>query len=179
MNYSINVDLPSVKKIKKTDKPKTDYPSSPLFLNSWPIYNRTIHLHETDKSGVIHFSNYFKIAEEALYSGLKRLGVSFENFEYAISVISTEANYYQPIKFADHISVIITDIKTQQDRLIFHFDFNDSDHTCLTKTQLTFVLIETKNRKTIPIPEDLKNRLNQKIADKNDKGTTSSIQIYT
>ena len=181
MYHSINMDLPSVKKIKKTDKPKTDYPSSALFLNSWPIYNRTIHIHETDRSSVIHFSNYFKIAEEALYLylGLKRLGFSFGNFEYAISVINTEANYYQSIKLANHISVIITDIRIKQDHLIFHFDFNDSDHTCLTETQLTFVLIETKNRKTIQIPEDLKNRLNQKIAEKNDKDTTSSIQIYT
>lgn len=173
------MDLPLVKKIKKKNKLKTDYPSSPLFLNSWPIYNRTIHRHETDRSSVIHFSNYFKIAEEALYSGLKRLGFSFGNFEHAISVISTEANYYQPIKFTDHISVIITDIKIKQDQLVFSFDFNDSDHTCLAKTQLTFVLIEAKNRKTIPIPEDLKNRLNQKTVNNNNEEATSSIQIYT
>ena len=179
MIHSKNLGLPSVKKIKKTNKPKTNYPSSALLLSSWPIYNRTIHIHETDRSGVIHFSNYFKIAEEALYSGLKRLCFSFGNFEHAISVINTEANSYQPIKFTDHISVIITDIKVEQDQLVFSFDFNDSDHTCLTKMQLAFVLIETKNRKAIPIPEDLKNRLNQKTTNKNNEDATSSIQIYT
>lgn len=163
-----------MKKIKKTDKP-----SSALFMNSWPIYNRTIHIHETDRTGVIHFSNYFKIAEEALYAGLNRLGFSFGNFEYAISVISTQTYYYQPIKFADHISVIITDIEIQQEHLIFNFAFNDSDHACLTETQITFVLIETKSRKTISIPEDLKNKLNQKTADQTREDTTSSIQIYT
>ena len=163
-----------MKKIKKTDKP-----NSALFMNSWPIYNRTIHLHETDRTGVIHFSNYFKIAEEALYSGLNRLSFSFENFEHAISVISTQANYYQPIKFADHISVIITDIEIQQERLTFNFAFNDSDHTRLAETKLTFALIETKNSKTISIPEDLKNKLNQKTADQNREEATSSIQIYT
>ena len=163
-----------MKKIKKTDKP-----NNPLFMNSWPIYNRTVHIHETDGTGVIHFSNYFKIAEEALYAGLNRLGFSFGNFEYAISVISTQANYYQPIKFADHISVIITDIEIQKERLIFNFAFNNSDYACITETQLTFVLIETKNKKTISIPKDLKNKLNQKAADQNREDTTSSIQIYT
>ncbi len=174
INHSLNQDLLFLKKIKKTD-----YPSSALFMNSWPIYNRIIHMHETDKSGVIHFNNYFKIAEEALYSGLKRLGFSFENFEYAISVISTQANFYQPIKFAEHINVIITSIKMQQKQLIFNFDFNDSDYICLTKIQLAFVLIETKNRETIPIPKNLKDRLNQKTSDQDSKDSTPSIQIYT
>ncbi len=148
-------------------------------MNSWPIYNRTIHTHETDRTGFIHFSNYFKIAEEALYAGLNRLGFSFGNFEYAISVINTQTNFYQPIKFADHISVIITDIKIQQEHLIFNSDFNDSNHTRLTETQLTFVLIETKNRKTISIPKDLKNKIKHKTAEQNKKNTTPPIQIYT
>lgn len=174
INHSLNQDLLFVKKIKKTD-----YPSSALLMNSWPIYNRIIHMHETDKSGVIHFNNYFKIAEEALYSGLKRLGVSFENFEYAISVISIQANFYQPIKFAEHISVIITSIKIQQEQLIFNFDFNNSDHVCLAKIQLTFVLVETTNRKTVSIPKNLKDRLKQKVSAQDGKDSTSSIQIYT
>ncbi len=174
INHSLDQDLLSVKKIKKAD-----YPSNALFMNSWPIYNRIIHMHETDKSGVIHFNNYFKIAEEALYSGLKRLGFSFENFEYAISVMSIQANFYQPIKFAEHISVIITSIKIQREQLIFNFDFNDSDHICLTKIQLACVLIETKNRKTVSIPKSLKDRLKQKASDQDGKDSMSSIQIYT
>lgn len=163
-----------MKKIKKTD-----YQDSALFMNSWPIYNRIIHMHETDRSGVIHFNNYFKIAEEALYSALKRLGVSFEKFECAISVMSTQANFYQPIKFADHISVIITSIKTQQEQLVFNYDFNNSDHICLTQIQLAIVLIDTKNRKTVSIPKNLKDRLKQKASDQDGKDSTSSIQIYT
>ena len=163
-----------MKKKKKIDKPR-----NALFMNSWPIYNRTVHIHETDRTGVIHFSNYYKIAEEALYTGLNRLGFSFGNFEYAISVISSHTNYYQPIKFANHISVIITDIEIQQEHLTFNFAFNDSDHSCLTETQITFVLVETKNRKTISIPEDLKNKLNKKTANQNKEDPVSSIQIYT
>ena len=60
-----------MKKIKKTDKP-----SSALFMNSWPIYNRTIHIHETDRAGIIHFSNYFKIAVRNIK---KHKGYSFIN----------------------------------------------------------------------------------------------------
>ena len=135
---------------------------------------------------VIHFSNYFKIAEEALYAGLNRLGFSFGNFEYAISVISTQANYYQPIKFADHISVIITDIEIQQERLIFNFAFNNSDYACITETQLTFVLIETKNRKTIkkniPEAEALKimedKKINAIVVVNDDNTLTGAINMH-
>lgn len=168
-----------MKKTKKTDGSKKNYPDSSLFLNSWPIYNRTIHLHETDKNGIAHFSNYFKIAEEALYSGLKRLGFSFGDFEYSISVLNTFANYHQPISVADHINVIITGIKTQQEKLIFTFNFNNSDHACLAEIQMTFVIIETKKRKPIPIPEYLKIKINQTIAEKNTENAISTTQIYT
>ncbi len=67
--------------------------------------------------------------------------------------MSIQVDFYQPIKFAEHIY--------------------------LTKIQIAFILIETENRKTISIPKNLKGKLNQKASDQNNKNSTSSIQIYT
>jgi YbgC/YbaW family acyl-CoA thioester hydrolase len=138
-------------------------PSNSLYLNSLPIYNRTIHVYETDKDGVVHFSNYFKIAEEALYSGLQHFGFSFENNGYSMAMINTQAHYIHPIKFAEQLNVVIAEIKLKRSKLLFTLDFNNRHLVNLAKIQLTFVLIDTQKRKAIPVPEQLKFSLSQTI----------------
>lgn len=170
-----------MKKTKKIALSKKDLPNNALFLHSWPIYNRIIHAHETDKNGLVHFSNYFKIAEEALYLGLKRLEVSFDDFDYTLAMVNTLADYYQPITIDDYINITIAKIKIQHDKLIFFLDFNDANRACLAKIQLTFILIDINNRKTMPVPEQLKAKLNRAIFNEKtfEATTTITTQIYT
>lgn len=148
---------------------KYDPPPNSLYMNNLPIYNRSIHVYETDKDGVVHFSNYFKIAEEALYSGLKHFGFSFEDTGYSMAMINTQAHYIHPIKFAEKLNVIIAEIKLKRSKLLFTLDFNNNHRVNLAKIQLTFVLIDAQKRKAIPVPEQLKFSLSQTIIN-HDKG---------
>jgi len=157
--------------MEKIEVSKYDPPSNSLYLNGLPIYNRTIHVYETDKDGVVHFSNYFKIAEEALYSGLKHFGFSFENNGYSMAMINAQAHYIHPIKFAEQLNVVIAEIKLKRSKLLFTLDFNNNHLVNLAKIQLTFVLIDPQKRKAIPVPEQLKYNLSQTIID-HDKSLT-------
>ncbi|MCB1935903.1 MAG: thioesterase family protein [Nitrosomonas sp.] len=130
-----------------------------LRLEQWPVYERLIHVHETDKDGVMHFSNYFKIAEEALYSGLRKLGFSFENTEFSMAMINTSADYIHPIRFAEQLRIVFTGVKVSRVKIKFMMDFLDSNQTALAKVQLFFVLIEPEGRKAIPVPGHLKSTL--------------------
>ena len=122
-------------------------------------YERIIHVYETDKDGVMHFSNYFGVAEEALYSGLRKLDFSFENTEYSMAMINACAEYIHPIKFAEQIRIVIADIKVSRVKILFVMDFLNVEQMNLAKIQLTFVLIEPENRTAIPVPEQLKSSL--------------------
>jgi len=130
-----------------------------LCLAHWPIYERQIHVHETDKDGVMHFSNYFKIAEEALYSGLRKLGFSFETTEFSMAMINTAAEYIHPIRFAEQLQIVFTEVKVSRVKIKFLMDFMNPDQTTLAKIQLLFVLIEPEGRKAIPVPVQLKSTL--------------------
>lgn len=132
-------------------------------LNRQSIYNRMIHVYETDKDGVVHFSNYFRFAEEALYSGLRNFGFSFEQTEYSMAMINASANYIHPIKFAEQLNIVISDIKVKRVKLIFLLDFSDSQQNNVARIQLTFVLIDSENRRSMPVPEHLKSSLSQAI----------------
>lgn len=128
------------------------------------IYNRMIHVYETDKDGVVHFSNYFRFAEEALYSGLRDFGFSFEQTEYSMAMIDASANYIRPIKFAEQLNIVISDIKVKRVKLVALLDFSDSQQNNVARIQLTFVLIDSENRRSMPVPEHLKSSLSQVIA---------------
>jgi len=128
-------------------------------LKHWPVYERLIHVHETDKDGVMHFSNYFKIAEEALYSGFRKLGFSFENTEFSMAMINTSADYIHPVRFAEPLRIVFTGVKVSRVKIKFIMDFLDSNQTSLAKVQLLFVLIEPGGRKAVPVPMDLKSTL--------------------
>jgi YbgC/YbaW family acyl-CoA thioester hydrolase len=128
---------------------------------NWPIYNRIIQVHETDKDGVVHFSNYFKIAEESLLSGFRLLGYPFEKTEYSLAMINATANYYHPMKFSDSINAIIEHIEIQRIKLVISISFNDVNNTILAKIQFKVVIIEVNNRKAIPLPELLKSIIRQ------------------
>lgn len=130
-----------------------------LYMAHWPVYERQIHVHETDKDGVMHFSNYFKIAEEALYSGLRKLGFSFENTGFSMAMINTAAEYIHPIRFAEQLSIVFTEVKVSRVKIKFLMDFVNPEQTTLARIQLLFVLIEPEGRRAIPVPGQLKSTL--------------------
>ena len=140
---------------------------TPSHVSEYPhgqsSYKRTIHVYETDKDGVVHFSNYFRFAEEALYSELGKLGFSFEQAGYSMAMINACANYIHPIKFAEQLNIVISDIKVKRVKLLFQLDFNAGQQVNVARIQLTFVLIDLENRKSMPVPEDLKSSLSQAI----------------
>ncbi|MDH5480101.1 MAG: acyl-CoA thioesterase [Nitrosomonas sp.] len=147
--------------MNKMKASQSDLLNGSVYSEKQPAYNRTIHVYETDKDGVVHFSNYFKIAEEALYSGLRQLGFAFECSEYSMAMINTSADYIHPIKFAEQLDIVISEIKVKRVKLVFSIDFKNSQQVSLAKVQLTFVLIDPKDRKAIPVPEQLKLSLSQ------------------
>lgn len=148
-----------------------DWRSDSICLNSRFIYKRIIHVYETDKDGVVHFSNYFKIAEEALYSGLKHFGFSFKNSQYSMAMINAQAHYIHPIKFAEQLHVVIEEVKLKRTKLLFKFNFNNSCLINLAEIDLAFVVIDLEKRKAVPVPESLKFSLSQTMIDPHSNGT--------
>jgi YbgC/YbaW family acyl-CoA thioester hydrolase len=129
---------------------------SNLDHSNFPFYYRDIHVHETDKDGVVHFSNYFRIAEEAIFTGLKKLGFCFEENKCSMAMIEATAHYNHPIKFSDRIKVVVPKIIMQRVKFLATVEFLDERNICLASIQVKSVLIEINDRKAIPLPDTLK-----------------------
>ncbi len=70
-------------------------------------YARRLFHHETDGDGVCHFSNYFRIFEEALMELLRARDIPLERAEHSLAVVAAHADYFAPIRFGDMVTVTL------------------------------------------------------------------------
>lgn len=131
----------------------------------WPIYYRSIFVHETDKDGVVHFSNYCKIAEEAMYTGFWAFGCSFKESQYSLAMLNTTLNYFHPLKFGDRIAVVLDDFDMKRVKYFLTLKFQNNFNIC-AEIKLTLATILSKERKVIPVPLIIKERLSAAISKK-------------
>jgi YbgC/YbaW family acyl-CoA thioester hydrolase len=131
----------------------------------WPPYHRSIYIHETDKDGVVHFSNYFKIAEEATFAGFRASGCVFESSQHSVAMLNATANYFHPMTFGDRIDVVLTDLAAQRVKFMLAFEFRGDNGLYMATVQLTLVTIVVEGHKAIPLPLTIKETLANALDD--------------
>jgi len=129
----------------------------------WPTYSRLIHIHETDKDGVLHFSNYFKIAEEAMFTGFRHLNGPFDGSEYSVAMVNATTRYIHPIKFSHQINIFLKNHDIKRVKFVLTFEFINSNGVSLAETQLTLVPIIVNERRAVPLPADFKESLKSSL----------------
>lgn len=130
----------------------------------WPTHRRCIHVYETDKDGVVHFSNYLRIAEEAVFGGFRAIGFPVEDKGNSIAMLNTNVNYYQPIKFGDHVDVVLGALDAKRVRFSLEFDFICEGVLC-AQIKLTFTTIASSERRAIPLNKQLRSVLTNILSD--------------
>lgn len=124
--------------------------------SDWPVYRRRIHVYETDKDGVVHFSNYLRMAEEATFVGFRAIGFPIEDAGNSMAMSKTNVNYYHAMEFGGNVDVILVDIKATRVRIFLEFDLIADGVVC-SKIQFTFACINIEERKAFPLDTRLRN----------------------
>ena len=70
---------------------------------------RHVHFHETDGAGIVHFSWYFRYAEEAEQALWRHLGLRLAPDEHAIMFprVAATFDYHFPLRFDDEFDIEI------------------------------------------------------------------------
>lgn len=71
------------------------------------IYRRRVTYPETDASGIVHFTNFFKYVEEAEHALWRAVGLSIESRDPGIGFPRVAASfaYRRPLRFEDEFEV--------------------------------------------------------------------------
>jgi acyl-CoA thioester hydrolase len=71
------------------------------------VYRRRVTYPETDASGIVHFTNFFKYVEEAEHALWRSVGLSISSKDPQIAFprVAASLEYKKPLKFEDEFEV--------------------------------------------------------------------------
>ncbi len=88
--------------------------------------------HETDAAGIVHFSNYFRYAEEAETAALASLGIFSADtlHHYAFPRVKASAHYNNPLHFGEAYEVLASLERLGKSSLTWRFEVVNEQHSC-------------------------------------------------
>jgi len=130
-------------------------------------YGRYLHHYETDSDGVCHFSNYFRIFEEAFLSALREIMTADfapPSLDHSFAVTEAIARYYLPIKYGDFLNVNFLFAKVGGSFLVASASIFVNDALC-AELSGKFVAIRKIDNRSSPLNLLLRNALKNHMKD--------------
>lgn len=127
--------------------------------DKWPQYEHVIQIYETDQDAVVHFSNYFRIAEEAMFHGLKSFGWALEKSDYSVAMLDASTKYVAATKYGDVIKVLVNKFNIKGIKIELAFELQNQRSECLARTEFVVVPVLREIRKAVPLPQSIKNKI--------------------
>ncbi len=132
-------------------------------------YPRSVHFHETDAAGIIHFSNFFCYAAEAEQACFQELEIpSFNQGEIWVRVHAS-CDYHHPVTFQDQLVIRLEEWELGKSSISYEFQVildneegNQIDEQVLIATgKIIIVRYDKENDKSIPLSDDIRQKLTQ------------------
>ena len=123
---------------------------------------KRIFYHDTDAGGVVYYGNYLKYLEESRTEFLEKKALSVATFNkrgFLYAVRKCTITYKSPARYGDILLCDAQLIKMTAAQLIFDQKIHDkATGRLLVEAEVTLVCL-TKDFKPVPIPDDLKEKL--------------------
>jgi YbgC/YbaW family acyl-CoA thioester hydrolase len=137
-----------------------------LYFLKKPMFKtkRKINFYDCDPAGVLFFGRIFELchsAYEELIAGFDLKEDYWNNEEYIVPILNSEAHYRKPMKYGEDISVEIKVSKLKSSS--FELDFvcrNDKDEEC-THVRTVHVCVDKSTWKKQPLKKEIHSRLSE------------------
>jgi acyl-CoA thioester hydrolase len=109
------------------------------------VYQRKIHVYETDLMGIVHHSNYLRFCEEARVSWFEKrgLGVSTTDDVFGLVVLETRVKHKLPIRFGDPLQIEVQ-VKAEGPRLIMQYRLSNGAEKVFATAETSHCRIDQK-----------------------------------
>ena len=128
-------------------------------------YKTRIKLHHTDAAGLLFFANQFTIIHDAYEALLEKFNCSFELMlrkrNYFLPIVHAESDYKAPLFVGDWITIRIRVGHIGSTSFSFEYEIRNAKKTLVGTAKTIHVTINKKSGKKIPLPKELRSRLEQ------------------
>ncbi len=128
-------------------------------------YRTKIRLKDTDATGVLYFSEQFKLALEAFEEFLASQGFSLRellNSSYLMPIVHAEADYSAPLKVGDPLEISLQVAKLGTSSITLQYALFDPDRKIpVGRVEIVHVVVDREKGISVPIPDFLRKLLEQ------------------
>jgi acyl-CoA thioester hydrolase len=126
------------------------------------VYHRRVQYPETDASGIVHFTNFFKYVEEAEHAMWRAAGLSIAQPDREIGWprVAASFEFRKPLRFEDEFDVHIR-VAEKTRKTIRYKAVLRKDHELIAEGWLTIICVRRvpgERVKAIDIPVDIDER---------------------
>jgi acyl-CoA thioester hydrolase len=109
------------------------------------VYRRRVQFPETDASGIVHFTNFFKYLEEAEHAMWRSVGLTINEREAQISWprVAASFEYKRPLRFEDEFDVHLR-IAEMTSKTIRYAAVLKKDGDVLAEGSLTIICVSKR-----------------------------------
>lgn len=126
-------------------------------------YRRTIFLRETDATGLLYFSEQFKLALEAMeayfISADFKLQEMIKKSDFLMPIVHADADFSAPMGVGDAIEIVLSLGKIGTSSFTLNTLIKGSEQKEIGRVSIVHVCVSKETGKPIPLPEELKTRL--------------------
>ena len=125
------------------------------------VYHRRVQFPETDASGIVHFTNFFKYVEEAEHAMWRAAGVSIADRSSGFSWprVAASFDFKRPLRFEDEFDVVIR-VAEMKSRTIRYECALEKDGTTLATGTMTIACVRKQpTMHAVDIPAAIRERL--------------------
>ena len=130
-------------------------------------YKTSLKFHNTDASGRIFYSTFYRIASEALQEYVLKKGFSFQQFyldpEVEFPIVHSSANYIRKIDLGEEIRVDVTIGRIGTTSIEFNYKFFGSNHVNIGDVKTVHVAVSVQTGKKTEIPAFFKEKFNGRL----------------
>ena len=122
-------------------------------------HSQCVAFHETDVSGLVHFSNYARYMESCEHAFVRSLGLSIHtNDGYGWPRVDVRTQFCAPLRFEDCFIVHLRVARKGRSSLTYRFDLvrDDPSRELIAIGHLTCVCVQLRDDGTLvstPLPE--------------------------
>jgi 1,4-dihydroxy-2-naphthoyl-CoA hydrolase len=133
-------------------------------------YNK-VRMHDTDMAGILYFAKQFRFVHDALEDLVEHEGLNFDDLfhksPFVFVIVHAEADYLMPVKVSDTLEVHVEVLEFGNSSFTMDYKIFKENNVMIGKAKTVHVSLDSKTRKKIPLPQELKNLLGKHLVGHN------------
>jgi 1,4-dihydroxy-2-naphthoyl-CoA hydrolase len=131
-------------------------------------YRTQVRLKDTDATGVLYFSEQFKMALETFEEFLKERGFPLRQLlesTYLMPIVHAEADYLAPLMVGDELEIVLKVSKVGTSSVTLSYAFHDVVRKIdVGRVEIVHVVVEREKKTPVPIRDFLREILESELA---------------